>query len=448
MARQPAAGVVRLDQEQGLLVRRRDGLQILEEPPPIAVVEAVPVQVLEHPGHAAEALVEQGRTGRGRRGLGRAHRRRGRARGGARPGRQALHRAPGEHGLGGEAHGPVVQGVAIGQADVLEPVLDGEGRQAPRPRPADQDVPRLVRPHAGLRGAERRVAAVQRGRGAGPHRLARLDLEGEAVGGEQVQGARRFLRQPVGDDDPQARSAARLQGQQDRQQDVDVLVDVDQHQEGRRLGRGRRGGAARARLQQRPPLRGDPLRLQARRQGGLGLHRRLQPFERQAAIELQPPLPVVEHAQVGQAVDGAVRGGDHRRPLEQGGAHPLPAAGARRGARPGRRRGRPRPGRSGTAAADRRRPSPTAAAGAQSAPGRPGRRRRPRSARRRPGGPGPAGSRRRRRRCRRPPPAGGRPRPSQAVRRAGGKSSSRARITSSAARAARPETPAAPGIRR
>ncbi len=44
-------------------------------------------------------------------------------------------------------------------------------------------------------------------------------------------------------------------------------------------------------------------------------------------MELKPALEIVEHTKVGQAIEGRMRGGDHRRSGEQGGARPL--AGAR-----------------------------------------------------------------------------------------------------------------------
>ncbi len=99
-AAQPAAGVVRLDEEQDVRPSQSRGRKVLEAALQVQLREAMPVQVLEHAydGGPMPQTQGQGRGGRRRR-LGASYRDDLGAGFARNPGRQDVRLAPGEHRL-------------------------------------------------------------------------------------------------------------------------------------------------------------------------------------------------------------------------------------------------------------------------------------------------------------------------------------------------------------
>ncbi len=194
----------------------------------------MPVQVLEHAhGLGPVSLVQGHGLRRRRRGLGAASRDHGRAGLRRRPGGKGLRLAPSEDGQRREADVFAVELVLVGQADVLQAVLQGEGAGAERVGARCQGMAGLVGADRGLGAAQHAVDAAEGRLVAASNRLARVDLDGEAVAGEGVEHPRGLGDEPVGDSDAQAHFAPLTQRQQHRQHHVQVLVDVDERQQER-----------------------------------------------------------------------------------------------------------------------------------------------------------------------------------------------------------------------
>ncbi len=301
IAAEPAARVVRLDQAQGVRPGFGGGGQVLQRPLQIEFREAVPVQVLEHPDHPRPVALSQVHGGGGQgRGLGASHGDDLVAGFGRNPRRQPLPRAPDKDPLGGETDLLAVQMVPVGEADVLQPMLQGEGRQALGLGAGQEGVAGLVRPGDGVGAGQRPIGPGQGRLGARADRLAWMGGEFQAMGAQGGGDAGRVGQEIVAQHQAKLRLAARLQGQEHRQQHIQVLVDVDQRQQSRerprdlRLRRGQpRGGQ---------PFAGDGVRVDAGGDLGLGDGGRLEPLDRQPSIEFQPALPVIEHAQVRQPI--------------------------------------------------------------------------------------------------------------------------------------------------
>ncbi len=133
--------MMRLDQEQGVGVGIGGGPEIHQHLVAIGVIEPVPVKVLEHPHRARPiALVQPDGGGRGAHCLGAADWDHRRARLGRGPRGEAFGSGPGEDGLRREAHVFSMEMIPVGEADVLQAVLQGVAARAPGVCPRREGV--------------------------------------------------------------------------------------------------------------------------------------------------------------------------------------------------------------------------------------------------------------------------------------------------------------------